>query len=180
MAPALPRDLSVPLLQTSRLTLRRHQLSDFEPAAAMWGDPAVTRHVGGRPFTREEVWARLMRYVGHWALMGFGYWAIVERESGVFVGEAGFADFKREIEPSLEGTPELGWVIAPRAQGLGYATEAAGAAVAWGDAAFDSRRTACLIHPENLASIRVAAKLGFQQVQGTLYKGYPTLLFARG
>jgi RimJ/RimL family protein N-acetyltransferase len=174
----LPASSFVPTLQTPRLRLRRHRLDDFEPATAMWGDPAVTRHVGGRPFTREEVWARLMRYVGHWALLGYGYWAIEEKATGRFVGEAGFADFKRDMEPPLN-MPELGWVLAPEAQGRGYATEAAGAAVNWGDGHFGSVRIVALIHPENEASIRVARKLGFEEAAATNYKGYPTLLFER-
>jgi RimJ/RimL family protein N-acetyltransferase len=174
----LPVSSFVPTLQTARLTLRRHRLDDFEPATAMWGDAAVTRHVGGRPFTREEVWARLMRYVGHWALLGYGYWAIEEKATGRFVGEAGFADFKREMEPPLE-MPELGWVLASDAQGQGYATEAAGAAVSWGDGFFGPVRIVALIHPENEASIRVARKLGFEEAASTTYEGYPTLLFER-
>lgn len=179
MAPALLADSHVPVVETARLRLRRHGLADFEPACAMWGDPAVTRHVGGRPFTREEVWARLMRYVGHWALLGFGYWAVEERETGLFVGDAGFADFRREMDPPLADTPELGWVIAPAAQSQGYATEAALAATAWGDRHFGGASTVCLIHPENAASIRVAEKVGYAAQRETTYKGYPTILFAR-
>ena len=48
----------------------------------MWADPAVTRFIGGRVFNREEVWARLLRYAGHWQWMGYGFWAIEEKESG--------------------------------------------------------------------------------------------------
>ena len=170
---------SVPVLETERLILRRHRLDDFPPAASMWGDSAVTRHVGGRPITGQEVRARVMPYVGHWELMGYGYWAIEERASGQFVGEAGFADFHRAMEPSLQDVPELGWVIAPHAQGRGYATEAALAAVAWGERRFGGAKTACLIHPENTASIRVASKVGYREVQATTYKGHPIVLFER-
>ena len=60
------------------------------------------RALGGQPFAAEDVWSKLLRYAGHWALLGFGYWAIEEKSSGRFVGEAGFADFKRAIEPSFD------------------------------------------------------------------------------
>ena len=65
----------------------------------MWGDPAVARFIGGKPFTREEVWARILRYVGHWTLMGFGFWAIEEKATGDFIGEVGLADFQRDLDP---------------------------------------------------------------------------------
>jgi RimJ/RimL family protein N-acetyltransferase len=64
-------------------------------------------------------------------------------------------------------------------QGKGYATEAALVALAWGDAHFGRRRTVCLIAPQNLASIRVAEKCGYRELQRTTYKGNPTILFAR-
>lgn len=179
MAPEIQSASAAPVVETARLVLRQHGLDDFPPAARMWGDPDVTRHVGGRPFTEEEVWARLMRYVGHWTLLGYGYWAIQEKASGRFIGEAGFADFHRDIEPSLSGMPELGWVLAPDAQGRGYATEAAQAAVSWGDRRFREARTVCLIHPENTASIRVAVKVGYREMQATTYKGHPAVLFVR-
>jgi RimJ/RimL family protein N-acetyltransferase len=171
--------VEVPVIETSRLRLRGHRLDDFVDCAAMCADPIVIRHIGGKPFSEEEVWAKLLRYVGHWSLMGFGYWAIEEKSSGSFIGELGFADFKRDIEPSLRGVPELGWALASRAHGEGYATEAVCAAVAWGESRFGSARTVCIIHPENLASIRVAEKCGYKQFQRTTYKGHPTLLFNR-
>jgi RimJ/RimL family protein N-acetyltransferase len=169
----------VPVLETERLKLRGHRLDDFVHCTAMWADPNVTKHVGGKPFTQEESWTRLLRYVGHWALLGFGYWAVEEKTTGNFIGEAGFADYKRDIEPSLSGAPEIGWVFASHAHGKGYATEAARALVAWGDAHFLSARTVCIIDPENLQSIRTALKCGYRELQTTTYKGHPTVIFVR-
>jgi RimJ/RimL family protein N-acetyltransferase len=64
-------------------------------------------------------------------------------------------------------------------QGKGYATEAVVAVLAWGDAHFSDPRTICLIHPDNLASIRVAQKCGFHKWQRATYRGEPTILFER-
>ena len=91
--------IDVPVLETERLRLRGHRLDDFAASSAMWADEVVTRYIGGRPFTEEEVWARLLRYVGHWALVGYGYWVLEEKATGAFVGEMGFGDFKRDIQP---------------------------------------------------------------------------------
>lgn len=171
--------MTAPTLETARLVLRGHGIDDFADSAAMWGDPAVTRHIGGKPSTREEAWTRFLRYLGHWSVMGFGYWVVRERATGGFVGEVGFADYKREIDPSLEGAMEIGWVLSPSAHGKGYASEAASAALAWATARFASMRTVCLIDPGNEASIRVAEKCGFKEIGRTTYKGDPTIVFER-
>jgi RimJ/RimL family protein N-acetyltransferase len=169
----------IPVIETNRLILRGHRLDDFSDCVAMWSDPIVTRFIGGKPFSEEETWARLLRYAGHWSLMGFGYWAIEEKDTHSFVGESGFADFKRDIEPSIKGMPELGWALISRVHGKGYATEAVRAVVAWGEQHFGSARTVCIIRPENVASIRVAEKCGYRELQRTAYKGHATIIFAR-
>ncbi len=167
------------MLETARLILRGHRLEDFDACAALWADPAVTRHIIGKPSTPEESWARLLRYVGHWALKGYGFWAIEEKSTGAYVGEAGFADFKRQMEPSLGDTPEIGWVLAGAAHGKGYATEAVQAIVAWGDQQWPSRPTVCIVAPENLASIHVARKCGYRERERGTYRGEPTIIFER-
>ena len=130
---------AIPPIDTERLTLRGHGLEDFTESAAMWADPEVTRHIGGKPFSAEEVWTRLLRYVG----------------------EVGFADYKRNIEPSLGGVPEIGWALASWARGKGFATEAVRAAVAWG-----------------CGALRVRAHCMFDN-ERTTYKGQPILIFER-
>ncbi|MDF2689920.1 MAG: acetyltransferase [Microvirga sp.] len=175
----MPASDFIPVLETERLFLRGHRLDDFEDSLALWSDAQVTRFIGGRPSTREEAWGRLLRYIGHWSLLGFGYWAVEEKATGRFIGETGFAEGKREIEPSLEGIPEAGWAMSPNVHGKGYATEAVQAVVAWGESHFGSARTACIIAPENTPSIRVAEKCGYRELQRTTYKDNPTIMFVR-
>jgi RimJ/RimL family protein N-acetyltransferase len=169
----------VPILETERLRMRGHRLGDFDDCAAMWADPLVTRFIGGKPLSEEEAWARFLRYAGHWWLLGFGYWVAEEKTTGKFAGEVGFADYKREMEPSLKGVPEIGWVFASAAHGRGFATEAVRVAVQWGDVHFERARTACIIAGDNLASIRVAEKCGYRQSGVATYKGRSTLMFVR-
>lgn len=167
------------LLKTERLILRKHNIEDFMALHEMWAEPAVYQHIIGRPSTREESWSRLLRYIGHWSLLGYGYWAVEERASGGFIGEMGFADYHRDIDPPLDGRPELGWILKTSAHGMGFATEALSAIAAWGDAHFGGKETACMIAPENTASIRVAEKTGFREKLRTIYKGDATLIFYR-
>jgi len=168
-----------PSLETERLVLRGHRREDLPDYHALWSEPDVVRFIGGRPFTSEEVWMRLLRGVGHWRVMGFGFWVLEEKASGRLVGEAGFGEFKRQIAPNLEGAAEAGWVLAPWAHGKGYATEAMRAALAWLDAEMKPERCACIIDPENAASIRVAEKCGFERILETTYREAPILMFER-
>lgn len=170
---------AIPVLQTERLVLRGHSPADFDDCAAMWADPRVVRHIGGRPFSGEEVWALVLRYAGLWTLLGYGYWVVRERGSGEFVGEVGFADFRREVAPPLGELPEAGWIMAARAQGRGFATEAVTAALRWADAHLAAPGTICMIDLGNAASIRVAAKLGYRERGRALYKGEETMVYER-
>ena len=166
------------VLTSDRLVLRPHAAADLPDLAAMWADPQVVRHIGGRPFTAEEVWTRLLRAAGMWALLGFGYWVAREREGGAFVGELGFADFRRELEPPFGEAPEAGWALASAMHGRGYAGEALAAVHAWADAALE-RRTVCMIAPENLASLAVARRCGYRPYAQGFYRGAATTLFER-
>ncbi len=171
--------MRVPQLETKRLILRGHRKEDFAALAAMWAEPAVWQHILGGPATLEESWSRLLRYAGHWAMLGYGFWVAEEKASTSFVGEMGFADYRRDIDPPFGKRPEVGWGLASRYHGMGYASEALTAIMAWGDAHFGSLETACMIAPQNLASIRVAEKLGFQETLRTSYKGQPEIVFYR-
>ena len=146
----------------------------------MWSDPNVTRFIGGRPSSEQQTWARLLAYVGHWALMGFGYWAIEEKRSNEFVGEVGFADFKRDVAAPLKGKPELGFALTPRFHGMGYATEAVRAALGWADARLPYPSTICLVNPENLASLRVVENSGYEPLQHIVLMEQPVLVLSRG
>lgn len=168
-------------IETTRLLMRRHRVEDFDASAAMWADPEVVRHISGVPSSREQSWGRIQRYSGHWTLLNYGYWLVEERATGEFVGEVGFADYHREIQPSLDGMPELGWVLARHAYGKGYATEAVQASLRWAESHFaPTMQIASMIAPENLASVRVAEKCGFRLWQDARYQNAPVLLYIRG
>jgi RimJ/RimL family protein N-acetyltransferase len=169
----------IPVLQTPRLRLRGHRLADFADLAAMWADPVVVRHIGGQPSTEAESWGRLHRYLGHWALLGYGFWAIEEAASGRYVGDIGLADFRRGIDHPLADAPEAGWALAAWAHGRGFAGEAVAAALAWGDAHFGSPRVWCIIDPDNPASIRVAERAGFRRHGPAKYRDDEVMVFHR-
>ena len=178
-APAGTFEGAVPVLETARLRLRAHRSEDHPACAALWADPEVTRHIGGRPFTGEETWRRMLASLGLWSMLGYGYWAVEEKAARRYIGDIGFADFRREIEPSLAGMLEFGWVLSPAVHGNGYASEAVAAATEWAQRHLPDKRAVCIIAPGNGPSIRVAEKAGFREWMRTMYHGEPTVVFAR-
>ena len=163
--------MDVPRLRSERLLLRAPSLNDFDASHAMWSDPVVTRFLGGRPHTREEVWGRLLRYIGHWQALRFGYWVVETAERRDHVGEVGFSDYRRDISPSFDGVTEMGWVLASHAHGRGYALEACRTALGWWDAIRPGTPIFCIIDPDHAVSIRLAERLGFRREADAHYHG---------
>jgi len=169
---------NIPILATDRLTLRGITLDDFEAYARIWQDETVVRFIGGTPLSREACWARLLRSSGHWRLLGFGFWGIIERETGQLIGEAGYLSLNRDIKPSLQGTFETGWCLMPQYHGHGYAYEAVNTAMSWAERTLPARDFTCIISPDNVPSLNLAKKLGFQKWADTHYNG-PITVFRK-
>jgi RimJ/RimL family protein N-acetyltransferase len=159
--------------------LRAHQRADYEALHAIWSDKEVTRFIGGRASTRQDSWFRLMRYMGHWPLMGYGYFALCERETGRYIGDMGIANHKRGLHPNFDDAPETGWVLAPEAFGKGYATEAMGAVIAWFEATHGKGRTVCMIETAHIGSHNVATKLGYHGFANIVIGEDPITLLER-
>ena len=171
--------VNVPLLETGRLSLRGFRNEDFEQYAATWAEPAVVRFITGSALSREAAWHRFLRQVGHWERMGFGYFAIEDRATGAFLGEAGFQDLRRTLSPSIEGTMEAGWVLATKAHGKGIAEEAMRACLDWADSTRPDKRMTCIIQPDHAASLHIAKKLGFEAFSTSYYDGEPRIRLER-
>jgi RimJ/RimL family protein N-acetyltransferase len=167
---------TMPTITTQRLILRPHTVEDYDSFCQLWSDPDVVRYIGGTPSTAEATWIRLMNRAGMWHYMGFGFLAIEERETGRFVGEAGFHEVRRTMTPSLVGTLETGWVLLPAFHGKGYALEAMTALTGWAQANFAGRDMTAIISPDNAASLRLAAKLGFTEFARAQYNGEVVVL----
>lgn len=142
-------------METERLLLRQFLEADVDHYSRITADPEVMRHIGnGRTLTREETWRAMATALGHWVLRGYGLYAAEEKATGIFLGRVGL------INP--EGWPglEAGWMIAREHWGRGFATEAGAAVVRMAYQTLGATHVISLIRPDNLASIRVAEKLG--------------------
>lgn len=166
-------------LGTARLVMTPVALSDLSDVIALWREPEVYRHIGGKPFSEEDCWNRLLRDIGHWTIKGYGLWTIRMKATGTYAGVAGFADFRREMNPAFGDAPEGGWVMAPWTRRQGLASEAVGAALDWVEAVLDPPRTVCMIAPDNQPSLRLADRFGYAPYAATRYKGAEVLLLER-
>ncbi|WP_174522169.1 GNAT family N-acetyltransferase [Cedecea neteri] len=167
-----------PRLETERLILRHFTLDDYEALVACWSDPEMVKFIGsGKPQDGEMSWARLMRYIGHWQALGYGYWALFEKQSGRFVGSFGFQEVKRNLTPALEH-PEAGWSLIPAVHGQGYAAEALSAVLNWADNNF-SGPVCCIIDDDNQRSIGLAERFGFTFQHYVEYHGKQIRMFLR-
>jgi RimJ/RimL family protein N-acetyltransferase len=169
----------VPILETARLRLRPVRPDDLDGHARMLADPDFVRFLGGTPHSREDSWRRMLMMSGLWPMLGYGYWSVEAKADGCYLGVVGFADFKRELTPSIEGLPEMGWLMTPSVQGQGVATEAVLGALAWADEALAGREVVAIVDHRNAPSIRVAEKAGFAVREEAVYRDEPILLFRR-
>lgn len=169
---------AAPVLETARLRLRGFRADDFDAVFAMVSDPAVMKHVSG-PQSREEAWRRILTGAGCWQALGYGYFVVERRTDGVLLGQCGLADFHRDMTPGIEGIPELGYIFGGHAHGQGYASEAARAVLDWADATLATSEYAAIIDPDNLASRRVAERVGFTVRELATYRGEPIVLMRR-
>jgi len=165
-------------LTTERLVLTPVALTDLDDLLALWADEDFTRHISGRPLNSEEVWFRLLRDLGQWSVDGYGSWTIRLAHDGTYMGNVSILDHRRLVEPPMID-PELGWGLSPAFQGRGFAREALEVALNWADAHLSATRTVCMISPDNLASSRLATRVGYAPYASTTYKDQTVQLFER-
>ncbi|MGL3823280.1 GNAT family N-acetyltransferase [Sphingopyxis sp. R3-92] len=167
-----------PILETERLRLRPHLLSDKEVHIAMWADERVTRFIGGEPRAPDVSWGKFLSSAGLWPVMGFGYWVFGDKVTDRLIGQGGLSYFCRGIL-ELENLPEAGWAFDADHWGSGLATEAMGAALGWADENLDAPEVRCIIDPGHVASEKVAAKLGFRRIGDSNALGHVVAIYSR-
>jgi RimJ/RimL family protein N-acetyltransferase len=144
-------------IETERLRLRPFAPDDIAAHFAMMSDAEVAQYLtpDGKPPAKAAHWRSGATMIGHWAIRGFGFFSVVERRTGDWVGAVG------PWEPEGWPSTECGWGIDRAHWGKGYAGEAAIAAIRWIFAQKPGLdRIISLIAPANAKSQAVAAKIG--------------------
>ena len=161
------------ICQTSRLLVREFTTDDLEPLTAMHLDPEVCRFIGLR--TPEQTRNGLIGWIAAYRSPGFAKWAVVLRETGQLIGRCGVTH--EEYEGISE--PELGWTFARAHWRFGYATEAAAAVMKHWFEVLKFQRIISLIDPQNVASQRVAERIGMVYERQVQWKAKPANLFVK-
>lgn len=159
--------------ETSRLILRQFMRDDLGPLAAMHLDVEVGRFIGVK--TVEQTREGLEQWLAQYERYGFSKWAVILRGSEELIGRCGLS-----LE-QIDGVEvwELGWTFARAFWGKGYATEAAGAAMDYSFRVLGHRKLISLIRPGNVASVRVAEKIGMSYERRVQWNGKPADMYAR-
>ena len=161
-------------LETERLLLRWLREDDFEQYARMGRDPAVMRFLGGQVMTDIDVWRQMTSFMGYCCFRGYGMWAVEKKSYGKLVGRIGF------LNPIGWPGFELGWTLARDSWGKGYATEGAQRALTYAFTDLGRDHVISLIAPANVASAKVAERLG-EKVEGrTELFGNEVLIYGIG
>jgi RimJ/RimL family protein N-acetyltransferase len=153
------------MFETERLILRPFTDADTNAIAAMRADAGFMRFIKPPESRRQAVaWMRMVsRY---WDTDGFGFWAVILKETGATIGWSGTWNLQETREP------EIGFAVAPPFWGKGFATESARVAL---DYSFNQRcaqKTVAVAMPDNLASRRVMEKLGMRLQEQRYFGSY--------
>ncbi|HZE06372.1 MAG TPA: GNAT family N-acetyltransferase [Solirubrobacteraceae bacterium] len=157
------------LIETERLRLRPMEMGDLDEFVALHADPEVTEFI--RPLDRAAAEERLRRDEVEWRERGHGLLAVLDRESGAFLGRCGLKHW-----PQF-GETELGWALRRQVWGHGYATEAARACLEWGFAKLDVPYLTAMVNPDNVRSIRVAERLSMTPMRNDVLLGDPVVVY---
>lgn len=165
-------------LETERLVLRHQRLEDLDALWALYCNPNITRYIPDAPRSRAEAQEELEWHMhGHRRRPELGLWATVHKQTGKFIGRCGLLPWT--IEGQLE--VEVAYTLAQEYWGQGLATEAARAILHYGFEQLQLSRLICVIDPDNIASQRVAQKMGMtleKRVEGYEGDNVPFFVYA--
>jgi RimJ/RimL family protein N-acetyltransferase len=162
-------------METERLQFRRYTKDDFPFFASLWADPDVVQFIGkGVTRSTEET----LKSFQDWLLPGYregrGLYLISLKETQQPIGHAGV------VQQAVDGKKEyeIGYWIAKKFWGNGYATEAASFFKQYATKELQLKQLICLIQQQNKKSVNVALKLGMTYEKDTTFNTIPVNVYA--
>ncbi len=161
------------ILQTTRLILRPFQDEDIGRLAELMANRDFMRFSLG-PYTREQTQTVLQKFLS-WDEAGLpSQFAVIFRSNNELIGYCGFLHW--HIDGA--GEIEIGYRLDPDYWNRGLASEAAQAVRDHAFRDLTLPKVISLIHPDNVPSRRVAEKNGMKIERETVFRGFPTFVFA--
>jgi len=149
-----------PIIETDRLILREiDPTHDFEGWAEVCADADTMRYIGGDVLSRPQAWRNMAMVMGHWKIRGYGFFSLIEKATGKWVGRAG------PWFPEGWPQPEVGWTIHPAHTRKGYGMEAGRASIDYAFGVLGWDKVAHVIADGNVASMALAEKLGSKRLK---------------
>jgi len=147
------------ILETERLILRHQVIEDLDNLWALYCNPHITKYIPDAPRSREEAQEELEWHMhGHPKHPELGLWATIHKENGKFIGRCGLLPWTIDGQYDVE----VAYTIAQEFWGQGLGSEAAQAILQYGFEKLSLPRLICLIDSENVASRKVAEKIGMK------------------
>ena len=158
--------MSIPCVETQRLQLRGLALEDTDDLYTLWNNPEVSKYFPNTSPPKIETVQNIIKYqFTMWERYGYGWWAVILRDSSELLGWCGL-----QYLPETDET-EVGYLLGQVYWAKGYATEAAQASIKYGFETLRLKEIIGVVHPQNQPSIHVIEKLGMTFVDRTYYFG---------
>ncbi|NTW44186.1 MAG: GNAT family N-acetyltransferase [Anaerolineaceae bacterium] len=164
------------ILETKRLILRHQVLTDLDDLYALYCDPDIIKYIPDAPRNYQETREELEWHMnGHPKHPELGLWATIHKGTNKFIGRCGLLPWT--VDSTYE--VEVAYTISKAfwGQGLGY--EAAQAILNYGFDQLHLTRLICLIDPDNLASKKVATKIGMSFEKDWIEELGPLQVYSR-
>lgn len=160
------------VFDSARLGFREMVPDDAEALFQMHTTESVMRYIGMPPWNdHQESLEYIFKNLRSYSANGFGRWVVEEKDSGEWLGLAGL------LIDQQHGFIDLGYRFNPDHWGKGYATESAMAVIKYGFNALDLPEIQARVAKENLTSIKVLEKCGFECSGDTICMGIKALAY---
>ena len=166
------------ILETNRLILRHLTMDDLDALFALYSDPEIRKHFPDGMKNYEDTKEELEWFMnGHPEHPKLGLWATIHKETGMFIGRCGLLPWTLDGQLEIE----IAYLLDKNFWHQGLATEAATGILTYAFDTLNLSRIICLMHPDNVASQRVAQRIGMtleREVTGIAGDNFPTLLYS--
>ena len=149
--------------ESERVFLRPYTQADFAALHKIVSDKE-TMYAWGQGFSKKQSQEWLDKQLAHYQQYGFGIWAIIEKQSGAIIGNAGLNHTEISLKGKTQKIVEIGYLLHRDFWGKGYGSEVARMCVKYGFETLGLEEVYCLIKEDNTASIKVAKRLEMQKV----------------